>query len=197
MVEGNGEPSWKRYTRLFPAISFSPKERLRFDVEDFRVVENSDRRLRSFFDDSPPCALRTIYNRWEFDRPNKTSRRNFGKRNSHCEKFPGKRGMFQRSVILMKYLSEGKGVLPVVSLKFPYHSPYYYTFIYVVDRREILYVASRDTSGENYRRMQHHPGQLGSRHSTYNSFSLATQRTWNGRGSISPASSSLPFLRFN
>lgn len=107
-MEENGEPSWKRYTRLFPAISFSPKERLRFDVEGFRVVENSDRRLRSFFDDSPPCALRTIYNRWEFDRPNKTSGRNFGKRNSHCEKFPGKRGMFQRSVILMKYLSEGK-----------------------------------------------------------------------------------------
>lgn len=177
-MEENGEPSWKRYTRLFPAISFSPKERLRFDVESFRFVEDTDRRLRSFFNDSPPCALRTICNRWEFNRPNsrakKTSERNFGKRNSHCEKFPGKRGMFQRSVILMKYLSEGKGVLPVVSLKFPYHSPYYYTFIYVVDRREMLYVASRGTSGENYLRMQHHPGQLGSRHSTYNSFSLAT-----------------------
>lgn len=82
--------------------------------------------------------------------------------------------MLQRSVALTKYLSEGKGVLPVVSLKFPYHSPYYYTFIYVVDRRTILYAASRDRSGENYRRMRHDPGQLGSCHSTYNSFSLAT-----------------------
>lgn len=147
-------------------------------MEGFRFVENTDRRLRSFFNDSPPCALRIIYDRWEFDRPssraNKISGGNFGKRNSHCEKFPGKRGTLQRSVIPTKYLSEGKGDLPVVSLKFSYHSPCYYAFIYVVDRREILYVASRDTSGENYRRMQHHPGQLGSRHSTYNSFSLAT-----------------------
>lgn len=82
--------------------------------------------------------------------------------------------MLRRSITLMKYLSEGKVVLPVVSLKFPYHSPYYYTFIYVVDRRAILYVASRDRSGEDYCRMQHHPGKLGSSHSTYNSFSLAT-----------------------
>lgn len=41
-------------------------------------------------------------------RANKISGRNFGKRSSHCEKFPGKREMLQRSITLMRYLSEGK-----------------------------------------------------------------------------------------